>query len=194
MKKLVFATNNKHKLHEVKKILAGYYEVIGLSEAGINEDIPENAPTLEGNSKIKAVFVWEKFKMDVFADDTGLEIEALNGAPGVYSARYAGPDKNSTDNMNLVLEKLMGEKNRKAQFRTSICLILNGEQHFFEGKILGHILEQPKGADGFGYDPIFQPQGYHVSFAQMSLAEKNKISHRGLAMQKLIGFLKNTAQ
>ena len=192
MKKLVFATNNEHKLYEVKKMLSGFYKVIGLKEAGIHEDIPENEPTLDGNAKAKAQYVWDKLKLNVFADDTGLEIDALNGEPGVYSARYAGPDKNSIDNMKLVLEKMGNTHLRSAQFRTSICLILEGNTYYFEGKVVGSMLESPRGTEGFGYDPIFQPQGYTVSFAEMPLDEKNKISHRGRAISKLIDFLKTT--
>ncbi len=190
MEKLIFATNNKHKLTEVKKMLNGMYEVLGLEEAGIFEEIPENEPTLEGNAKIKAYFVHKKLKTNVFADDTGLEIEALNNEPGVFSARYAGPGRDSMDNMNKVLEKMKGKTMRAAQFRTSICLILNNNEKMFEGIVKGEILNTPIGKTGFGYDPIFEPQGYSISFAQMEMDEKNRISHRGRAVSKLIQFLK----
>jgi XTP/dITP diphosphohydrolase len=189
MEKLIFATNNNHKLTEVKQMLKGIFEVIGLQEAGINENIPENENTLEGNAKTKAVYVYNKLKTNVFADDTGLEIEALNNEPGVYSARYAGNNKNSQDNMNKVLQKMQNITNRKARFRTAICLILNGTEYTFEGIVNGKILETPAGNAGFGYDPVFQPDGYNISFAQMDAAEKNKISHRGKAIKKLTNFL-----
>lgn len=189
MEKLIFATNNEHKLSEVKSMLAGKFEVIGLAEAGITEDIPENEPTLEGNAHAKAIYVYNKLKVNVFADDTGLEIDALDGEPGVYSARYAGPDKKADDNMKLVLSKLENELNRTAQFRTSICLILNNNTHYFDGVVEGKIISKPKGIKGFGYDPIFVPDGYQITFAEMPSGEKNKISHRGRAIQKLIAFL-----
>ena len=189
MEKLIFATNNEHKLVEVKKMLKGKYEVLGLKEAGIFEDIPENEPTLDGNARVKAEFIYNRLKINVFADDTGLEIDALDGEPGVYSARYAGESKNSIDNMNLVLSKMKLVTNRSAQFRTSICLILGGEKFFFEGIVKGSMLEKPIGETGFGYDPIFMPNGYNISFAEMHMDEKNKISHRGLAVKKLMNFL-----
>ncbi|MBI9067158.1 MAG: RdgB/HAM1 family non-canonical purine NTP pyrophosphatase [Salinivirgaceae bacterium] len=191
METLIFATNNEHKLHEVKKMLSGLYTVIGLEEAGIFEDIPENENTLNGNARAKALYVHSKLKTNVFADDTGLEILALNGEPGVYSARYAGVQKNSSDNMHLVLEKLKNIKNRNAQFRTAICLYLNDTEYFFEGIVKGSIIENPRGKEGFGYDPIFKPEGYHLTFAEIPLDEKNKISHRGQAIENLISFLKS---
>ena len=191
MEKLIFATNNEHKLTEVKHMLKNSFQVLGLKEAGINEDIPENEPTLEGNAKTKAQFVHKRLKTNVFADDTGLEIKALNGEPGVFSARYAGTDKNSTQNMQKVLQAMDGEKQREAQFRTSICLILNNKEFMFEGIVKGQILKDKKGDTGFGYDPIFEPDGYTKSFAQMGMDEKNKISHRGQAVQKLVKFLKS---
>jgi len=190
MEKLIFATNNEHKLSEVKHMLNGMYNVMGLKEAGIFEDIPENEPTLEGNARVKAQFVHNKFKVNVFADDTGLEITALKGEPGVISARYAGEGRDSVDNMNMVLNNLNEVSDRSAQFRTSICLILNDKEFFFEGIVKGTILEKAQGKAGFGYDPIFQPENYAVSFAQMGMDEKNNISHRGRAIQKLIEFLK----
>lgn len=189
MEKLIFATNNEHKLAEVKHMLSGKYKVLGLKEAGIFEDIPENENTLEGNAKVKAYFVYNQFKTNVFADDTGLEINALNGEPGVYSARYAGISKNSVDNMNLVLTRMNSEVDRSAQFRTAICLILNDKEFSFEGIVKGEILKNPIGQTGFGYDPIFKPDGYDTSFAQMEMDEKNKISHRGLAIKELMNFL-----
>jgi len=189
MEKLIFATNNNHKLTEVKQILNGIFEVTGLKEAGIDEDIPENEITLEGNARAKAVYVYNKLKTNVFADDTGLEIEALNNEPGVYSARYAGENKNSQDNMNKVLQEMQNISNRKARFRTAICLILNNTEYTFEGIVNGTILKKPVGNAGFGYDPIFQPEGYNISFAQMDAAEKNKISHRGKAIEQLMNFL-----
>lgn len=191
MKKLIFATNNEHKLSEVKQMLNGLFDVIGLQEAGINEDIPENEPTLEGNAETKAQYVHKKLGTNVFADDTGLEIKALNNEPGVYSARYAGKEKDAVANMNKVLESMKGLNERQAQFRTSICLILNNTTYFFEGTVKGNILNTPTGQEGFGYDPIFKPDGYTTSFAEMPMNEKNKISHRGRAIQQLVDFLKN---
>lgn len=190
METLIFATNNPHKLAEVKDMLNGLYEVLGLAEAGIEEDIPENEPTLEGNARTKAQFVYNKLKCNVFADDTGLEIHALHGEPGVFSARYAGPGKDSLDNMQKVLEKMKSQTQEAAQFRTAICLILNHQETMFEGVVKGRILKEPKGIAGFGYDPIFEPEGYRLSFAQMDMHEKNKISHRGRAIQKLVNYLK----
>jgi XTP/dITP diphosphohydrolase len=191
METLVFATNNAHKLEEVKQILEGYFNVIGMTEAGFNDDIPENEPTLEGNARVKAKYMANQLKSHVFADDTGLEIEALNGEPGVISARYAGAGKKAEDNIQLVLEKLKGESDRKAQFRTVICLIFNEKEYLFEGIVKGTILTQKHGSSGFGYDPIFQPEGFTDSFAEMDMMVKNKISHRGLAIQKMVDFLKN---
>lgn len=189
MNKIIFATNNEHKLYEVKKMLNAEIKLVSLSDVEITEDIPEEQDTLEGNAEQKADYIFNKLNCNVFADDTGLEIEALNGEPGVYSARYAGADKDASANMKKVLQKLSGIENRKAQFRTSICLILNNEKYFFEGVVKGNILESAAGEKGFGYDPIFQPDGYNCSFAEMDLSEKNKISHRGLAVKKLINFL-----
>ncbi len=191
MEKLIFATNNKHKLTEVKKILAGVYEVAGLEEAGIFEDIPENELTLDGNARAKARYVHQKLNVNVFADDTGLEVAALNGEPGVFSARYAGPGKDSTDNMRKVLAKLEGITDRSARFRTAICLILDNNESMFEGIVNGTLRNEPSGEAGFGYDPIFEPEGYSITFAEMDMDEKNNISHRGKAIQKLVGFLKS---
>lgn len=191
MQKLVFATNNENKLSEVKEMLEGLFEVVSLKEVEIFEDIPEDADTLEGNARIKALHVHKKTGLNVFADDTGLEIDYLNGEPGVYSARYAGVDKDAEGNMKLVLSKMKGILNRKAQFRTSIALILDNKEYLFEGNVQGKILSTKYGKKGFGYDPIFKPNGFDCSFAEMSSKDKNKISHRGRAIQKLISFLKN---
>ena len=188
--KLVFATNNQHKISEVRDILGQHFEILSLSEIGCNEDIPETAETLEGNASLKSRYVHQKYGYNCFADDTGLEVEALNMEPGVYSARYAGEQKNSTDNMTKLLTQLDKIKNRKARFRTVISLIIDGQETLFEGIVNGNILTEGLGEKGFGYDPIFQPDGYNTSFAQMQLSEKSKISHRGLAVVKLIDYLK----
>lgn len=193
MRKIVFATNNEHKLFEVQKMVSSDFEIISLAASGINEEVPEDQLTLEGNATQKADYIYEKLNVDIFADDTGLEIDALKGEPGVFSARYAGADKDANANMNKVLEKLQGQNNRKARFRTVICLIFNGERHLFEGIVEGEILEKLAGEEGFGYDPIFKPTGYDLSFAEMPLNEKNKISHRAKAVEKLINYL-NTQQ
>jgi len=187
--KLVFATNNKHKLEEVRAILEPHISIISLSELGCFDEIPETANTLEGNALLKAQYIHNKFGVDCFADDTGLEVEALNGEPGVYSARYAGPENNATENMCKVLRLLGTNKNRDASFITVIALILNNETTFFEGKIEGEIALHPRGKSGFGYDPIFVPKGYLSSFSELSADEKNKISHRALAVEKLATFL-----
>jgi len=189
MKKLVFATHNAHKLHEIQKILGGIYHVIGFHELGFVEDIPEIADTLEGNAQIKAEYIYNQLGEDCFSDDTGLEIEALQGAPGVYSARFAGEKCSFEENINKVLKLLQGVSNRNACFRSVICLILNGKRYFFEGKVEGIIIEEPKGTSGFGYDPIFVPKGYTETFAEMQLEKKNNISHRGKAVKKLTDFL-----
>lgn len=190
MRKLVFATNNAHKLDEVRQILQGKCEVLGLQDIGCDVDIPETATTLEGNARIKARYVYEHYGYDCFADDTGLEVEALKGAPGVYSARYAGGEgHNSEANMQKLLTEMVNIKNRSAQFRTVICLIEQGEEHLFEGVVKGHILEARRGDQGFGYDPIFSPENSGRSFAEMSGAEKNRISHRGRAVEALCAYL-----
>ena len=189
MNKLVFATNNAHKLAEVRAILEPEFTIISLDDLNCKDDIPETADTLEGNALLKATYIHDKFGLDCFADDTGLEIEALNGEPGVYSARYAGEDNNSYNNMCKVLSLLENKTNRKACFRTVIALILGEKTNFFEGKIDGNITLVPRGESGFGYDPIFVPEGYLLSFAQLSAIEKNNISHRALAVNKLIDFL-----
>ena len=186
--KLVFATHNKNKLEEIRNILNGF-EVVGLRDIGCMDDIVEDSDTLQGNAKIKADFVTDNFHMDCFADDTGLEVEALNGAPGVYSARYAGEGCSYHDNVVKMLAAMKGKENRKARFRTVIALNLNGKQYFFEGIVNGKILTEEHGNGGFGYDPIFQPDGFEETFAEMSMEVKNKISHRGRAVQKLVEFL-----
>lgn len=189
MKKLVFATNNAHKLSEVRAILEPEYKIISLAELTCFDDIPETADTLDGNALIKAQYIHDKFGLDCFADDTGLEIDELNGEPGVYSARYAGDANCAHDNMCKVLEKLEGNPNRSARFRTVIALIQGNETNYFEGKIDGDIATQPRGNSGFGYDPIFVPENYFVSFAQLSAEEKNTISHRAMAVKKLVEHL-----
>jgi len=199
MRKLTFATNNPHKLEEIHAHLKGIYEVVSLSEMGINIDIPEDHLTLEENAHQKAEFIYQNFGLDCFADDTGLEIDVLNGEPGVFSARYskmppaAYPDVDiATANMNKVLDKLIGESRRSARFRTVIVLILRGKEHTFEGIVQGEIAQNPSGVKGFGYDPIFIPEGYDISFAEMNIEEKNKISHRAKAVNQLVQFLKST--
>jgi len=190
--KIVFATNNKHKLQELQAILGNNFELVSLQDIGCFEDIPEEQPTLEGNARQKAYYVFKKFGVSCFADDTGLEIEALYGEPGVYSARYAGEEKSAEANMKKVLENMAGTDKRNARFRTVISLVINGEEKQFEGIVEGEILREKHGNSGFGYDPIFQPAGFNLSFAEMSLDEKNKISHRGRAVEKLVHYLKTT--
>ncbi|MCX2738595.1 non-canonical purine NTP diphosphatase [Pontibacter anaerobius] len=191
MKKLCFATNNRHKLAEVSQMLEGKYELLSLQDIGCNEELPEEQDTLEGNSRQKAEYVWDNYSVSCFADDTGLEVEALNGEPGVYSARYAGPQRSDADNINKLLESLQGQQNRRARFRTSITLILDGQQHQFEGIVTGSIATEWQGDKGFGYDPVFIPDGHDRTFAQMSAGEKNAISHRGRATEELVRFLKS---
>ncbi len=193
MKKIVFATNNAHKLQEVRYALKGIYEIISLKEIGFTDDIPEPYETLEENALTKSKTIAEKFMINCFADDTGLEVDALNGAPGVYSARYAGKNCSFQDNVNKLLYEMQAHKNRKAKFRTVISLIINKKEYQFEGEVKGHIATDKTGTEGFGYDPVFIPNGYPISFAEMDLEEKNKISHRGLAVKKLVEFLKNTS-
>lgn len=189
MNKLVFATNNQHKTEEIRLALAGKYEVLNLTDIGCFDDIPETADTFEGNASLKSKFVVDSFHLDCFADDSGLEIEALNNEPGVYSARYSG-SRDTMENMQLVLDKLKDNPNRKARFKTVISLMQHGENHIFEGVIDGTIRTELSGSKGFGYDPIFQPDGYDITFAEMDMAEKNKISHRAIAVQKMMDFLK----
>jgi len=189
---LVFATNNQHKLQELQAILGDEFRLLSLKDIGCNEDIPEEQPTLEGNASQKSHYIFNKFGYNCFADDTGLEIDALNGEPGVYSARYAGEEKSAEANMEKVLHKMAKINRRKARFRTVISLIINGKEDLFEGVVNGEILFSKKGGSGFGYDPIFQPDGFEKSFAEMGMDEKNKISHRGRAVQKLVNFLAET--
>ena len=191
MIKLVFATNNEHKLNEIQNMLGNRFLLLSLSEIGCFEDIPETRDTLEGNASQKANYIYERYGFNCFADDTGLEVEALGMAPGVYSARYAGPQRNSIDNMKKLLFELDKINNRTARFRTVISFIMKGTETQFEGIVEGEILKEPRGIKGFGYDPIFQPNGYTVSFAEMELNKKNEISHRGRAFTKLINFLNN---
>jgi len=189
MKKLVFATNNQHKTEEIRAALEGKYEILNLEDIGCLVDIPETADTFEGNASLKSSYVVAHFNLDCFADDSGLEIEALNNEPGVYSARYSG-SRDNMENIQLVLKKLEGIANRRARFKTVISLMQNGENHIFEGTIEGTIRTTLSGFNGFGYDPIFQPDGYELTFAEMDLAEKNKISHRAIALGKMMEFLK----
>ncbi|MDD3036503.1 non-canonical purine NTP diphosphatase [Bacteroides sp.] len=189
-RKLVFATNNAHKLEEVAAILRDKIELLSLNDINCHTDIPETADTLEGNALLKSSFVKENYGLDCFGDDTGLEVEALNGAPGVYSARYAGGEgHDSQANMLKLLHEMEGKENRKARFRTVISLILDGKEYFFEGVVKGEITREKHGDSGFGYDPIFQPEGYEQTFAELGNEIKNKISHRALAVQKLCEFL-----
>lgn len=187
--KIVFATNNAHKLDEARAILAGKVEVLSLSDIDCHDEIPETANTLEGNALIKVRWVKEKYGFDCFADDTGLMVDALNGAPGVYSARFAGEPCSPADNIALLLHKLKDETNRKAKFMTVVALIKDGNEYLFEGEVKGHIARDYCGHSGFGYDPIFIPENSSLSFAEMAPEAKNAISHRGRAMSKLAGFL-----
>lgn len=192
MKQIVFATNNKHKLQEIREIVGDKLTISSLLDIGCTEDIPENEPTLEGNALAKARYVKEHYGYDCFADDTGLEVEALDGQPGVKSARYApGEGHDSEANMKLLLKNMEGKENRRARFRTVIALIADGKEQLVEGIVNGHITEERAGHDGFGYDPIFCPEGFDVTFAQMTSEEKNSISHRGRATRGLLEILKN---
>lgn len=189
-KKLVFATNNAHKLEEVADILRNKVELLSLKEIGCDVDIPETADTLEGNALLKSSYIHTHYHMDCFGDDTGLEVEALNGAPGVYSARYAeGEGHDAEANMRKLLRKMEGVENRKAQFRTVISLILDEKEYLFEGVVKGEITKEKRGDTGFGYDPIFRPEGYEQTFAELGIEIKNRISHRALAVEKLCEFL-----
>mgnify|MGYP001138057575 CR=1 FL=1 len=187
--KLVFATNNLHKLKEVQEMLSNTIELLSLKDIGCFEDIEETESTLEGNAKLKADYITEKYGFDCFADDTGLEVEALDGNPGVYSARYAGEHGNAEKNMEKLLNELQNKSSRKAKFRTIIALNLRNKQYLFEGICDGEILNEKTGVKGFGYDPIFKPKNASCSFAEMNSEEKNIISHRGIAIQKLVNFL-----
>lgn len=189
--RLVFATQNKNKLFEISKLLPNNYSLVNLLDLNYFEELPENQLTLEGNASEKAKFVFDKFGYNCFADDTGLEIEALNGKPGVFSARYGGDSKDPELNIAKVLNELKEIENRKAQFRTVISLWINNKEFLFEGIVKGNILQEKRGNEGFGYDPIFLPDGYSDSFAEMPLKEKNKISHRAIAFNKLKKFLEN---
>jgi len=186
---LVFATNNSHKLTELRAIVGNRFSIVSLKELGCFDEIPETGTTLVENALLKANYIYERFGCNCFADDTGLEIEALNGRPGVHSARYAGEHCSFTDNIQKVLQELQGVKNRKACFITVIALIIDGKNYFFEGRIEGEIMEKEEGSNGFGYDPIFKPLGYNKTFAEMSDVKKNSISHRALATKKLNDFL-----
>ena len=187
---LIFATNNKNKLQEVQSMVPNF-ELLTLKAINCTEDIAETAPTIIGNAIQKVDYVTQNYNVNCFADDTGLEIEALNGEPGVFSARYAGADNNADANMNLVLKNLESHSNKKARFITVIALNLNGKQHTFEGICNGKIIDEKKGEKGFGYDPIFVPDGFDITFAQMTQAEKASVSHRGIAVRKLVAFLNN---
>lgn len=189
MKKIVFATNNQHKLEEIRKITQGSLEILSLTDIGCNEEIDETGNTLNENALIKATYVKERYGYDCFADDTGLEVDALEGAPGVYSARYAGEACRPEDNMEKLLAEMKDTENRRAQFRTVIALRCNGENHLFEGVIRGSIIREKKGNEGFGYDPIFMPEGYDKTFAELGTKVKNQISHRAVATGKLMHFL-----
>ncbi len=189
---LVFVTHNQHKLVEINHAInTTQIRILSLHDLGVNTEIPEPYATLAENASGKSKYIYERFTLNCFADDTGLEIEALNNEPGAFSARWAGAGCSYSDNVKKALRLMQGVENRNARFKTVISLILNGEEHLFEGKIEGVILQEPKGLGGFGYDPIFQPRGYHQSFAEMPLELKNKISHRGIAVRKLIAFLNN---
>ena len=187
---LVFATNNRHKLDEVRAIVGDRVEVLSLNDIECHDEIPETADTLQGNALIKARYIYDKYGLNCFADDTGLEVEALGGEPGVYSARYAGEECSSEANMQKLLHNLTGKSNRNAQFRTVIALIINGEEKLFNGIVKGSITEEKRGDSGFGYDPIFIPEGFSESFAQMSSEQKNSISHRYRATEQLSNYLK----
>ena len=190
MKKLVFATNNPHKIEEIKHILGDTFLILSLRDLNFEEDIPETGATLRENASQKSHFIFERFGMDCFADDTGLEVDALGGDPGVYSARYAGEKATYDENVEKLLRQLKGEKIRSARFKTVISLLLDGKEYFFEGKVEGVITRERSGTDGFGYDPVFLPDGFTETFAEMSGGLKNKISHRGRAVAKLVDFLK----
>ena len=186
---LIFATSNQNKVLEIQKILPKKFNIKSLKDLNYFEDVPENETTIEGNAIFKAKYIYEKFNINIFADDTGLEVEALNGEPGVHSARYAGTTRNSEKNIKKLLKNLKNIKNRNARFKTVIALIIDNKLHIFSGIVEGYILDSPKGNNGFGYDPIFCPNGFDKSFAELTLKEKNLISHRSLAMKKLIDFI-----
>ena len=189
--KLCFATNNRHKVEEVIAVLGGVFELLTLKEVGCEEELPETQNTIAGNARQKARYVWDHYKIPCFADDTGLEVEALHGGPGVFSARYAGDHRSAGDNNLLLLKKLESESNRKAQFHTVISLLMPDGEWLFEGTVKGSIIFQPRGNGGFGYDPLFLPDGFSKTLAEMSMEEKNAISHRAVATQRLCEFLKS---
>lgn len=191
---LIFATHNPNKLQEVSTLLPSSIHLIGLDELGCHDEIDETATTIEGNAQIKSDYVAQRYEINCFSDDTGLEVFALGGAPGVYSARYAGEQKNAQDNMNKLLAELENHTDRSAQFKTVIALNLNGQQHLFTGIVRGTIIDEKRGEQGFGYDPIFVPDGYEQTFAQMNRAEKAALSHRGKAVQQLVAFLASIAE
>ena len=191
---LIFASNNEHKIREIKSILGNSFTLLSLADVNLDQDIPENEPKLEGNALTKARFIHKETGMNVFADDTGLEIDELDGLPGVHSARFAGENKNSSENIRKVLFMLGNTKNRKARFRTVIALILENKEYLFEGTVEGSITAEIRGSEGFGYDPIFLPEGKKMTFAEMELAEKNTISHRAKAFEKLRRFLNQYSQ
>lgn len=190
MQSIVFATGNPNKISEVSQLLEGKIEIQGLKDIGCNEVLPETSPTIAANASEKAWYVHKNYKVDCFSEDTGLEVDALNGEPGVYSARYAGPAHDDEANMSLLLANMKGEEDRKARFHTVISLIIDGKEHQFEGAVEGQIIHHKKGNQGFGYDPVFMPDGFNRTFAQMSAEEKSSISHRGQAVRKLVAFLK----
>ena len=189
--KLCFATNNTHKLKEIQILLGDHFTLVTLDDIGCKDEIPETRDTIEGNSLQKAEYIWNNFNVSCFSDDTGLEVFALNNEPGVLSARYAGPQRNSEDNMNLLIKNLQPHVNHQARFKTVITLVIAGEYHQFEGTIHGQIISDKRGTLGFGYDPIFLPDGYDHTFAEMTMEEKGKLSHRAIAFSKLVDFLKN---
>lgn len=191
--KICFATNNSNKIKEVALLLEDEIQLLGLKDIGCTKELREDQSTLEGNAEQKARYVFEKYNINCFADDTGLEVEALNNEPGVFSARFAGPQRSDEDNMALLLERLNSSENRKARFRTVICAFIDDQKYFFEGVVNGEITKEHNGDKGFGYDPIFIPTGYSQTFAQMSTEEKNKISHRSIAVRKLVDFLKTNS-
>ncbi len=190
---LCFATNNNHKLQEVQALLGNEFTLLTLSDIGCTADIPETRDTIADNSSQKAEYIWEHYGINCFSDDTGLEVDALNGEPGVLSARYAGPQRSAADNMALLISRLQNSDNRKARFKTVITLVIDGIFHQFEGIVDGQIILNQRGDQGFGYDPIFVPDGHEQTFAEMSMEEKGKLSHRGRALEKLNAFLKNLA-
>jgi XTP/dITP diphosphohydrolase len=190
--KLIFASHNENKAKEIRSLFPDHIELLTLTDMQLLEEIPETAETLEGNALLKATYVYERFGLNCFADDTGLEVHALNGAPGVYSARYAGSKKDSEANMALLLKNLANVEDRSARFRTSIALFWNGEQHFFDGIVNGHISKMRSGSDGFGYDPIFIPENSTRTFAEMTIHEKNRQSHRARALEKMVEFINRT--